>query len=409
MRVAVITQYYPPDPQWIPASLAQGLRDRGHEVKVLTTFPHYETGRVSYGFRQRWRDVRIEDGIPVRRVPMVASHSRNPVGRVANYVSFACSTRLARRFIADCDVAYVYSTPMTVAAGPRVWAKSLNLPYVLHVQDLWPESVTRSGFLSGPLNALAEKGLNWWLARVYARAAFLIAIAPRMRDMLVARGVEPHKARVVLNWSDDVAASPGTPSRAHATGGLSLVYAGNLGRMQEVKRIVEAVASLSELPHLVLRIAGSGVEEQHLRQLASELEPGRVEFLGRLTPVEVGELYARSDFQLVTLKNLPIFEGTLPSKFTTGLAHGIPAITNVPGDVSDMVAAAGLGLVALPDSTEALAAAIETAYRTSKRDRLRMSENARAYYDQHMSKLAGVIEIESALAEALSAKRKERV
>src|SRR5690606_41684845 len=34
MKVAVITQYYPPDPQWIPASLAQSLRERGHDVKV---------------------------------------------------------------------------------------------------------------------------------------------------------------------------------------------------------------------------------------------------------------------------------------------------------------------------------------------------------------------------------------
>lgn len=408
MRIAVVTQYYPPDPQWIPASLARGLLERGHEVRVLTTFPHYESGRVSHGFKQRWHHVRDEEGLLVRRVPIVASHSRNPVSRIANYLSFVWSTRRARSFVADCDVVYVYATPMTVAAAPLAWARALGLPYVLHVQDVWPESVTRSGFLKGPINRLAEWGLSRWLTRVYAQASRVIVIAPRMASMLIERGVEGSKVGVVLNWCDGeppvIARSTGTTSD-----GLSLVYAGNLGRMQEVHRIVEAVASLAHLPGLVLRIAGSGVEEPRLRDLASALEPGRIEFLGRLRPAEVPQLLEQADYQLVTLRNLPIFEGTLPSKFTNGLALGIPTLTNVPGDVSEIVSSGGMGIVALPDSTRSLAEAIEAAYRTSPQERQVMAQNARDYYDHHMSRANGVAQIESALAEAVKANRKERV
>ncbi len=409
MRIAIISQYYPPDPpSWIPAGLALGLRDRGHEVKVLTTYPHYETGRIAPGYRQRWRDIRVEDGVTVCRVAIVPSHSSNAFGRIANYVSFAWSSRLARAFVADCDVAYVYATPMTVAEGPRAWSKSLDLPFVLHVQDLWPESVTGSGILPKQMVHVVQRCINWWLARVYRRAAVTVAIAPRMRTMLEARGVHPTRSRVVLNWSND--ADHLVPDiRAKGTqGGISLLYAGNLGQMQDVGTIIEAVATLDHLENLVLRVAGSGVQEAEIRALAARLGAVRVEFLGRLSAAQIAGEYARADFQLVTLKNLDIFEGTLPSKFAAGLAHGVPVITNIAGDMSDMVVAAQLGFTAEPGGVQALAAAIETAYRTSSPERQQMSANARAYYDQHMSKSAGVAAIEAALMEAVAANRKER-
>lgn len=401
MKVVVVTQYYPPDPpSWIPAGLVPGLSRLGHDVRVLTTYPHYETGRVSHGFRQRWRDERSEDGVQVRRVPIVPSHSDNAIGRVLNYVSFAVSTRLARRFVKDCDVAYVYATPMTVAEAPRVWAHSLRLPFVLHVQDMWPESVTGSGILPGGLNTLAETMLNRWLHRVYRRASHVIAIAPRMQDMLERRGVDPDRVSTILNWSNDGDQVVPDRSGLNPPPGLALVYAGNLGRMQDLRTVIQAVGSLQDLPGLVLRIAGWGVEEPALRRLVQEIGVQCVEFLGRLSANEMDDLYSRSDFQLVTLKDLAIFEGTLPSKFASGLARGVPAITNVRGDLSDMVRAQGVGFTAEPENAASLAAAIERAYRSTQSQRREMSRGAREFYDVQMSRDAGIRAIEKALAEA---------
>ena len=36
MRVAILTQYYPPEPIPKPHELALGLAERGHEVVVVT-------------------------------------------------------------------------------------------------------------------------------------------------------------------------------------------------------------------------------------------------------------------------------------------------------------------------------------------------------------------------------------
>lgn len=404
MKIAIVTQYYPPDPpSWIAAGVAQGLRDRGHEVRVLTTFPHYETGRIAAGYRQQKGFIEEIDGISVRRVLIVPSHSGNPIGRIANYLSFALSSRRARGFVRDVDVVYAYATPMTVAEAPRVWARSLGLPFVLHVQDLWPESVTGSGLLGGSINRAADLALSRWLRRVYARAAVTIAIAPTMRSMLVERGVPENRARVVLNWSNDADHLAPTPRLGSSgSSGVTLLYAGNLGRMQDVSSIILAAALLSDVSDLRIRIAGFGVEEPALRELARATDATSVEFLGHLSREEIAEEYARADFQLVTLRDLEIFDGTIPSKFQAGLARGLPVITTVRGDLTRMVSENELGFIAKPEDPESLAHAIRLAHATTPTERAALSRGARSYYDMTMSKSSGIDAIEAALVDAVA-------
>ena len=46
MRVLLITLWFPPEPRKLLGELAGTLRDLGHEVKALTGFPNWPTGRV---------------------------------------------------------------------------------------------------------------------------------------------------------------------------------------------------------------------------------------------------------------------------------------------------------------------------------------------------------------------------
>lgn len=400
MRIVLITQYYPPDPpSWIPGGLARALAERGHDVRVLTTFPHYETGRVATGYKQRLHHVENIDGVKVRRVPLFASHSSNPITRMLNYVSVAASMRFARRFVKGADVAYVYATPMTVADPARAWTKGLKIPFVLHVQDMWPESVTGSGILPPRLTKAVQAPLNWWLSRVYKAAAATVAIAPSMMNMLVERGVPADKAHTIFNWSDDAdEAEPHTEGPSWT--GLRLVYAGNLGRMQDIETIIRALALIRDLEDVTFSIAGSGVLEADLRALVSSLAVPNVQFLGRLSPLEMAELYASNDFQFVTLKDLPIFDGTIPSKFQAGIANALPAISTVRGDLRRVVEQNSLGFTAKPEDADDLASAIRAAHATTAAERAQYRVRAREYYETVMSKPAAIDAIEALLRAA---------
>ncbi len=403
MRVVIVSQYFPPDgPGRLADELSQSLAERGHSVRVLTTFPHYDKGKAGPDFRQRAYWVETRGQVIVRRVPIYSHHSVNPLARIANYASFAWSVRLAKSFVKGADVVYVHGTPATAVQPAYAWRKSMGIPFVYCVQDIWPESVTRSGFLLRPLTVIAERLLGAWLSRVYSRAAAVVVIAPSARQLLKERGAPPERTHIVYNWARESPPHIEAVRDRRAARGLCLLYAGNLGAFQNLETVLMAVAQVPDLKDFRLEIAGTGVREARLRELVDELALGdRVSFLGRLESDDLSQAYARSDFQLVTLRDLKIFSGTIPSKFQAGLARGIPMITTVIGDVSRLVREHGLGFVAFPEDAGSLAGAFRRAYETTTDERESFRLRAKNFSDAYLSRERAVDKIERVLVSAI--------
>jgi colanic acid biosynthesis glycosyl transferase WcaI len=337
----------------------------------------------------------------VRRLPVFISHSRNPFARLASYISFGASSVLASSYARGADVVYVYATQMTAAIGPSWWKRIFGVPYVLHIQDLWPESVTGSSMVRRGLPArVVDAVLTPWLRGLYRRAAATIAIGPGMASLLVQRGADARRVHRVFNWAPKVDVVPRTD--VTDVSGMTLMYAGNLGEMQDLITVMRAMGLVRDLNGLRLIVVGSGVALDDVRREAAALSLDNVEFLGRIEQGEMGSLYAMSDFQLVTLIDLPIFRVTVPSKLQSSLASGIPVITTVSGDVSDLVEENGLGLCSVPGDAAALAATIRHAFQLSGAERTAMGERAKNYYEQTMSLVSGVDRIERILADAVS-------
>jgi colanic acid biosynthesis glycosyl transferase WcaI len=148
----MISQWYEPESGSAahPAAIARALVARGHEVQVLTGFPSYPQGRVHSGYRMSLRLDEVREGVRVLRVPDLPSHDGNPLRRAASLTSFAASATAQVGWLRDVDVCLVYLTPATVGAAAMTLRATAGVPYVLYVQDLWPETVTASGFIGNP-------------------------------------------------------------------------------------------------------------------------------------------------------------------------------------------------------------------------------------------------------------------
>lgn len=378
VNVLVVSQYYPPESADIPAHVATYLRQEGHKVRVLTGFPNYPHGRLFPGFHQRWRTRSIDNGVPVLRVPLFVDHSHRPILRMLNYLSFALSSASARRFSRGADVIYVYATQMTPALGPWLWKLTGGAPYVLHVQDLWPETVTSSA-LSGKAGRIFDALLTPWVNAVYRSAAHIIAIAPRMAETLRQRG-GGDRVSVVYNWARFSKPSSVSSTARDADTQTRIVYAGNLGEMQDLTTVVLAAHSVAD-EGVVLRLIGEGVEAERLRQLVASLGVSNVMVERVMSREEIAEVYSHSDFGLVSLRDEPLFWGTIPSKFQDLLGAGVPVITNIQGDVRDLVESWQLGLAADP-GVPGLAQAFRQSALSTAAERKDFARNALATADQ---------------------------
>lgn len=400
MRVLIVSQYYDPEPVPLPGSLARELAARGHSVRVVTGLPNYPSGQLYDGYgRRRYNRQRL-GSIDILRVPLYPDHSQRAARRILNYASFAAGSSVARSFARSADVIYVYATQMTAAFGPWWWRLTGGSPYVLHIQDLWPDSIVGSSLAGeGRLADMADRLLTPWLRTVYRNSSAVVGIAPTMVKTLVERGVAATKVKQVYNWSpddDSLASAPDVRDGYRPGNSTRFIYAGNVGDLQDLETVVRA-AHVSRNAGVEVLILGDGVALPRVKALAERLGADNVRFSGRVPRESVAGFYMSSHFGLVTLKDLPVFRGTIPSKFQSLLARGLPVVSNVQGDVRSFVEHEGVGFVADAEDAGSLAEALFRAASLSAESREALARRARSVYEERFSLSAGVDALERIL------------
>ncbi|MCC7053581.1 MAG: glycosyltransferase family 4 protein [Gemmatimonadaceae bacterium] len=396
MRILLLSQWFDPEPAIKGMAFAQALRARGHEVTVLTGFPNYPDGVVYPGFRLRAVDDQMVDGIRVRRVWLYPSHDRGALKRVANYVSFALSAAVSGfRGLPRPDVIYAYHPPITIGIPAVVLGRRWRVPFVLDVQDLWPDTVAASGMMSRP----ALLGiLQRFCAYVYRSAAHVVVLSPGFRTELVARGLPSERVTVIPNWSPE-ATSSGEPDAAAERAALGfgdrlvVLFAGTMGVSQHLQVVLDAAREAhTRVPAALFVFIGGGTDRATLEAAAAGLP--NVRFLPRRSMAEMPPLLAAADVLLVHLRDEPLFRITIPSKTQAYLAAGRPILMAVRGDAAAMVAAAGAGMVVPPDDAAALVDAVAALAALGPAGRDALGRAGREYYAAHLSLDAGVTAFE---------------
>ncbi|MEW2384234.1 glycosyltransferase family 4 protein [Micromonospora sp. NPDC047707] len=399
MRIGILSYHFPPEPAFIPGSLAEELARRGHEVRVLTGFPDYPGGHVYPGWRQRWHHETRSERLTVRRVPRYAGGDGSVRSRMAGYLSFAGSASLVgRRFLAGVDALYVHQPPATAFAAAALLRLLGRVPTVLHVQDVWAEEEPAAGEQGRSKARVAGA-----MARTYRAADRVAVAAPSMRELVVAAGADPARVDVVLNWTDERIFQPARPSPAarrlvRRDDRCLVMHAGTIGARQGLETAVRAAVALDRTMDLVL--VGSGEQERRVRGLAAELRADNVRFVERRSPLDMPELYAAADYQLVMLRDLPELRSTLPGKLQAALSCAAPVVVSAGGDAAELVERARAGLSCPPEDWATLADRFWLAATIPSGARAEMGRRGREAYLRQMSMPAGVDRIERLLYEA---------
>ncbi|MDK3257135.1 glycosyltransferase family 4 protein [Blastococcus capsensis] len=396
LRIVMYTQWFPPEKAAIPADIAAGLAAQGHDVTVVTGFPNYPLGRTYEGWRQRpWADSAV-DGYRIRRVVQYPSHDASAIRRALSYLSFAvAATVFGWRRLRAADVVYVYHPPLTTALGPWLNRATGGAPYVLHVQDLWPDSVVAADLLADRVLSVTARVLDRMCRAVYGRAHAVVCLAPGMAGLLADRGLPRRQLQVVANWTDEsvfrpLERDPDVARSLGADGHTTVMFAGNMGPAQGLETAVHAAAAVADLPDFRLLLVGDGLGRAALESLAEELGADNVRFCGSRPFAEMAAVTAAADAQLVTLRGLPFLRGTVPSKVGSVMASGLPVVVSADGDAAALVEQAGAGWTCPAEDVAALAEAFRRVAGSSEEERRRRGEAGRAYYEKNMTRAAGV-------------------
>lgn len=387
MRILILSIYHDPEPIPKTGELARELQRRGHEVTVVTAFPHYPSGELYAGYRLglwRWE---VRDSVRVLRTFIYPYHGRRGGLRMLNYLTWMISSIQAAWLAPPCDVIYVWHPPLTVGVSAWVISKLKRVPFVYDVQDLWPESALASGLMRpGPIVNALYLLADW----VYTRAPRILVVSEAARTYLRQRGVSPDKISVAHHWLDTTpfGREPTRDVRNEFSFGNRFVvmFAGNLGMVQGLETVIEAAGLLSQRRDIAFALVGDGSDRARLERLVGELGLCNVHFLGQHPQSEMPALLRAADALVVHLRRSEIAEHAVPTKILSYLAAGRPVLCATSGAAAELIRAAKAGVTIAPGDSRALADAVVQLQSLSADDREQLGRNGRQYLDAHFEK-----------------------
>jgi colanic acid biosynthesis glycosyl transferase WcaI len=396
MRILLPIIQFPPDVNstgLLMAQLGEGLTACGHEVSVITTFPHYENFRIWDEYKGKLMERSKYQDMDVTRLYVYAPGKKSMVNRLLSYVTFNALASITGGF-SRCRWDVILCANGSFFTGLTAWVvgKLKGAPFVYNVQDLYPDVPIRAGQLRNPLAIAALKRIERFM---YRKAAHITVISPLMRDSLISRGVSAEKISVIPNFvdTDFIRPLPKANSFGHQQGladKFVITHAGNLGYVYDLDTMLDAARLLSSQKDILFLIVGSGVAKPALEKKARELKLKNVRFMPFQPHEMLPWLRASSDVQ-VSLYKYDSANDSFPSKVYEIMASGRPLVASPDGDsaLAKFVKAAGCGLCVKPGNGGHLAEAILQLYRDPSLREM-MGKRGREYAEAHHSKHAAV-------------------
>jgi glycosyltransferase involved in cell wall biosynthesis len=205
MRILLLTPHYPPEIRSVSvlmSELAEDLVSAGHDVTVLAPYPPDNMAEASGSTAGEQEACR---GVHVVRVAALPFVKVAPTVRAVTHFTLAASMIAAGRRQGRHDVTMAYSPPLTLALACEILGRCWGAPYVLNVQDLYPQALIDLGLAR---SRIVVGVLRWLERRAYRHAAAITVHSQGNRALVAARGVPEAKITVIPNPSSTLASTP---------------------------------------------------------------------------------------------------------------------------------------------------------------------------------------------------------
>ena len=291
MKILVLSNLYPPDViggyELGCKQVVDALRERGHDVLVLTTAPRTPAAPVGHVVRDFqlsdvWNHYLFAHSRPV------TAHLLQVQSSLINALNVHVLSRVCAEF--QPDVVYVWNLIGIGGVGLVATIQHLGLPWVWHLMDDVPIELCRLGdHRSEPLVREINRQL----------AGHFLACSRQLVAEVEAGGIRlESRVEVVPNWVVGPRPAPRTRVyRPHAGDPLRVMVAGQINRNKGVDVLIEAAALVRDQGYDGFTIDLYGQADDPYFQALARLRglDRHVHFFASRPQAELVGLYAEHD------------------------------------------------------------------------------------------------------------------
>lgn len=263
-------------------------------------------------------------------------------------------------------------------------AVKYGIPYIVPVQDIYPES------LASKLPDV--KFLKWIVMKILGpldkytltHSAMIHTISDKMRDILsLTRGIGKEHFVIVRNWQDErpfisclEKPDPEAP--------FTFMYLGNVGPLAGVDVLINAFEK-AHINHARLVIAGSGSAKEHLQEVAKRCK-SEIEFWevpGGMVPAT----QAKADVMCLPVKK-GFAMSSIPSKLPAYMFSAKPVLASVDSesDTARCINDSNAGWVCEPENEEQISNLMQKIVGLNKEELNTMGTLGREYAVKEFSR-----------------------
>lgn len=321
MKIVIATPilYNPTSPfNHLFKDIIGGFLDNGNQIIRLVAVEDKEETEFKYGYT----GTNIEYKLFKRK----NSDHGNIISRYVRDTLTNIREALAILRLKDVDILFEdvsYSSFWSVKA-----AKIKGIKVIAMLQDVWPDNAVQSHLISE--KSILYKYFELWQKSVYKNADRIICISDDMKKFISSKNVDEKKIDVIYNWgySDDVIDIPWEENEFVKKYKLDkekfyAIYAGNIGKMQNVGIIVDTAKKLQNRRDIHFLIIGDGAERNVIEKMIKNMK--NITLLPMQSSEIATHIYSAAGVNIISL----VAGGTktaLPSKTGVVLSCGKPTI-----------------------------------------------------------------------------------
>lgn len=389
MRILIYSYNYYPEPIGIAplmTELAEGMVERGHEVRVITAMPWYPEGEIKPEYRGKLFSTEEINGVKVQRCYIWTRRERNVLNRGAFELSFMVLSLIQAFRGWRPNVIFLTVPGLPVAVSAAVLSSIYRSPIILNLQDILPDAAVHVGLIKNTKIITILKYLEKF---AYSIATKISVIADGFTKNLLAKGVSLEKIVEIPNWVDINFIRPLAKQdnsfrlKNNLQEKFVVMYSGNIALTQGLETVIDASSRLKYLPDIAIVIVGEAKALKRLENYCQKNSVDNVTLLPFEPRAKLPEMLAAADVGLVIQKK-NVLDFNMPSKIQVLLASGRAIVGSVPstGTAASALRKSGAGIIVPPEEPQPLADAIIKLYRDyDLADRL--GRKGRTYAEQN--------------------------
>ena len=399
MNILVITQYFYPE-NFKSNDIAFELQKRNHNVTVLTGIPNYPTGKIfkNYGFFKKKKEV--INGVKIYRSLLVPRGNGSGLRLFINYYSFAFFASIKSLFLGltnKYDSIIVHEpSPITQFYPALLINKIWKTPIYFWVMDLWPETLKVAGGIN---NKLVLKYYESVVKNFYNNSEKILITSKGFKESIIKKGDFDKKIIYFPNWAEDTVSNGNKDySIPDLPKGFKIMFAGNLGESQDLKNILNAFLELKSYKKIKLILLGDGRKASFINEFINDNNLNDTVFmLGKYPLNAMASFFDKADAMLVTLKDDPVFNLTVPAKVQAYMSAGKPILAMINGESADIIKEANCGLVSSSGDYKSLSLNILKMANLSSNELILMGNNSRVYFENNFRMKESISRLENIL------------